>query len=60
MARQVALRGNRLSFGEAELVPHEVEEVGRVLAVMDREPGVEAGAGRVHAQQPSADGMERA
>ena len=38
MARQVALVGNRLCFlREAEIVPHEVHEVGEILAVMDGE-----------------------
>ena len=56
-----ALRGKAaLCRREAELVPDEVHQVGRVLAVMDREGGIEADLRRIVAQEPGADAMERA
>ena len=39
---------------------HQIHEVGGVLAVMDRERGVEANFQRILAQKPRADCMERA
>ena len=39
---------------------HQIHEVGGVLAVMDRERGVEANFERILAQKPRADCMERA
>ena len=56
MARQVPLVGNRLSvLREAQLVPDEVHQIGRILPVVDREVGIEADLLGVLAQQPRAD-----
>ena len=41
-------------------MPHEIHEIGGVLAVMDRERGVEANFERILAQKPRADRMKRA
>jgi hypothetical protein len=41
-------------------VAYQVEEIGRILAVVDGERTVEADARGVFAQQPCPDGMERA
>ena len=41
-------------------MPHEIHEVGRILAVMDRESRVESNLGRVFTQQPRTDGVKRA
>ena len=55
------LQGEALRLvGQAELVAHEVHQVARVLAVMDRERGIEADGVRIHAQQPRAHGVEGA
>ncbi len=58
---QRALGGKALlGPGEAELVAHEVDEVGAVLAVMDGEVRVEADLHRIVAQEPCADAVEGA
>ena len=41
-------------------MPDQVEEIGRILAVVDGERAVDADAWGVFAQQPRASGMERA
>ena len=41
-------------------MPRPVHEVGRILAVVDGELRIEAETRRVFAQEPRADGMERA
>src|SRR5581483_7928198 len=43
-----------------QLVPHQVHEVGRVLAVVDGEARIEADRVRMHPEQPGADGVEGA
>ena len=61
MARQVALAGKRLSvLRQAPLVADEVHQVGRILAIVDRESGVEADLQRLVAQQAGADRVEGA
>ena len=55
LGRKAALR-----LREAELVPHQVHQVGGILAVMDREGGIEADLLGIFAQQPRADAVERA
>ena len=45
---------------QTELVAHQVHQVGGVLAVVDGEGAVEPDALGVFAQQPRADGVERA
>jgi hypothetical protein len=45
---------------QVPFVPHQVHQVGRVLAIVDRELGPQADARRVLAQQARADRMEGA
>ena len=47
-------------LGEPQFVPYQVQEVGRVLAVVDGERRIEADARRVFAQQARADAVEGA
>ena len=55
------LVGKRLSvLRQAELVPDQIHQVGRILAVVDGEVGVEADLLGIFAQQPRADAVERA
>ena len=49
-----------LHLRQTELVPDEVHQVGRILAVVDRERGVDPDLLGILAQQPRADGVERA
>ena len=57
----MALVGKRLSIlREAELVADEVHQVGGILAVMDREAGLQADLLGILAQQPGADRVEGA
>ncbi|EXI76555.1 MAG: hypothetical protein AW07_00503 [Candidatus Accumulibacter sp. SK-11] len=46
--------------GEAEAVAGEVQQVGRILPVLDREAGVDADACGVFAQQACTDAVEGA
>src|SRR6202011_4015881 len=43
---------------EPSLVPHEIHQIGRVLAVMNGESRIEADLARMVAQEPGADPME--
>ena len=49
-----------LGLGESLLVPDQVHQVGGILAVVDRELGIEADLVGVVAQQPRADAVEGA
>ena len=53
-------RKPRCRFGEAELVPHQVHQIGGILPVMDGEGGIEPDLRGIVAQQFGADGMEGA
>ena len=60
--RQARALGRETVLGarQIELVAHQVHQVGRVLAVVDGERAVEPDALGIFAQQPRADGVERA
>ena len=47
-----------LGLREAQLMPDQVHQVGGVLAIVDREGGIEADLIGVFAQQPRADAVE--
>src|SRR3546814_10121597 len=49
-----------LGAGEPELVAHQVQQVGGILAVVDAEAGIEADLLGVLAQDPRADRVEGA
>ena len=49
-----------LRFAEPGFMPRPVHEVGRILAVVDGELRIKAEPGRIFAQEPGADGVERA
>jgi hypothetical protein len=49
-----------LGLGEAEVVPNQVHQVGRILAIVDGEVGMEPDLLGIVAQQPRADAVEGA
>jgi hypothetical protein len=53
-------RKPRRGLRKPEAMPYQVQEIGRVLAVMDREGGIETDLVRVSAQQPGADRVKGA
>jgi hypothetical protein len=57
----VPFSGNRVGvFENPRAMPYQVQEIGRVLAVMDRKGGIETDLVRVSAQQPGADRVKGA
>ena len=59
---QAGALGGKAAFGlgEAELVAHEVHQIGRVLPVMDGKARAEPDLFGIFAEKPGADGVERA
>ena len=49
-----------LCFRVAEIVPDEIYQIRRVLAILDRESGRKADRFGIFAQKPSPDRVERA
>ena len=55
------MAGKRLSvFEKPELVPDQVHQVGRILAIMNGESGIEADLVGIFAKQAGTDTMEGA